>query len=77
MTDRIANQERIQKIYMLVNAIKAGKQKDYIFMRDVTKETDGTEDWTRAAEIYNELFGEKADFINMCIWDMGSAIALN
>ena len=77
MTDRVANQERIQKLYMLINAIKAGKQKDYIFMRDVTKETDGTEDWTRAAELYNELFDEKADFINMCIWDMNSAIALN
>lgn len=77
MTDRITNQERIQKIYMLINAIKAGKQKDYIFTRDVTKETDGTEDWTRAAELYNELFGENVDFINMCIWDMGSAVALN
>jgi len=77
MLDRNVNQERIQMIYMLVNAIKAGKQKDYIFMRDVTKETDGTADWTEAAEIYNELFGEKADFINMCIWDMNSAIALS
>ena len=64
-------------IYMLVNAIKSAKQKDYIFMRDVTKEKDGTADWTEAAEIYNELFGEDADFMDMCIWDMNSAIALS
>ena len=72
----MTNQERIQKIYMLVNAIKDARHEDAIFMRDVTKETDGTESYSRAAEYFNELFGEQADFMDICTWDMGSAIAL-
>lgn len=73
----MTNQERIQKIYMLVNAIKDARHADAIFMRDVTKEKDGTEDYSRAAEYFNELFGEDADFMDICIWDMNSVIALN
>jgi len=73
----MTNQERIQKIYMLVNAIKDARREDVIFMRDVTKETDGTESYSSAAEYFNELFGEQADFMDICTWDMGSAIALN
>ena len=73
----MTDQQRIQKIYQLVNAIKDARRLDAIFMRDVSKQTDGTESWEYAAEIYNELFGANAEWFNICGWDQDSVIALS
>ncbi len=72
----MTNVQKLEKVYMLVNAIKMAREKDHEFQINPRKRKDGTEDWSAAGFYFGELFGEKLDWSQMCNLDYNSAIAL-